>query len=118
MPVASYQYTSISRSTTGRSLTRATLRPEVPQDDDGLLALLDRPTLDSLDERGFFVEHTSFAREFQTLLASDLGHCAAWCEVSFEDPEYHARVSADETRATGYGTLYGRSPSEGCPMVE
>lgn len=65
--------------------TRTALRPEIPEDDDRLLALLDRAALDRSDEVVLGVERARLAGEAQPLLACDLGDCAAGREVAAQD---------------------------------
>lgn len=85
MPVVSCQHTS-SRRRTGRSLTRSTLRPEVPQNDDGLFAFLDRSTLDRAHKIVFGIERARLTSESKAFLARDFCDSPAWCEIAAEDP--------------------------------
>ena len=110
MPVASYQRTSTSRSTPGRSLTRSTLRPEVPQDDDGLLALLDRSTLDGAHEVILAIERTRLASKSEAFLARDLRDGPAWREIAAEDAVIRRSIGAGQTLRTIALTASGPSP--------
>ena len=110
MPVASCQRASTSRRKIGRSLTRSTLRPEVPQDDDSLLALPDRPTLDCAHEIILAIERTGLSSEAETFLARDLRNGPTWREITTEDAVIHRSIGAGQTLRTNALTASGPSP--------
>ena len=72
-------------------LTGSTLRAQVPQDGDSLLALLDATALNGLDEVALLVECSAFSRELESLLSSDLGHGSTGSQVTLEDSIEHER---------------------------
>ena len=74
----------------------AALGAEVAEDDDRLLALLDRAGLDGVHEVLFAVEGAGLAGEAEALLAGDLGDSAAGGEVA---AEYSADVVRRQSAA-------------------
>ena len=58
----------------GGKRTGTSLRAKVAEDGNGLLALLERPVFDGLDEFIFGVEGSRLAGEAEPLLACDLGN--------------------------------------------
>lgn len=84
-----------------KTRTRTSLRAEIPQHNDRLLSLLDRPALDRMHKVVLRIERARLAREPEALFSCDLRDRAARGEVAFQD-------------ATGTNTSqFRRSPSIG-----
>jgi hypothetical protein len=65
--------------------TRSTLGAFVADDNDGLLALLERATFDGLDQTILTVKDSGLAGELRTLLSGDLGDTATRGDLAVKD---------------------------------
>ena len=74
--------------------TGPALRSEIPENDDRLLALLDRAALDRTDKVILGVKGTCFTSETEALFSSDLRDGAPRRQVSFQDPAWRTPLSA------------------------
>ena len=65
--------------------TWTTLRTKVSENDNGLLSLFDRSSLDGLHESLLSIKDSTCSLEVQTLLSGDLGDGTARSQVSSKD---------------------------------
>ena len=75
----------MSAGTGKAGLTWTTLRTKVSKNNNGLLSLLDRTSLDGLHESLLSVKDSTCTLEVQTLLAGDLGNGTARSQVTSKD---------------------------------